>query len=124
LPPNWRADPARLDDFLAALPGRHRYAFEFRDESWNSDDVLAILRKHRAAYCIFDLAGVQSPLTVTADLVYIRLHGPGGKYQRSYSDAALRRWAKRIVEWARGGIDVHAYFDNDDSAYAAHNALR
>ena len=57
----------------------------------------------------------------------LRLHPPArpwGPYQGSYSDAALRTWAKRIRAWTKAGRDVYCYFDNDDSGYAPRNALR
>ncbi|HTA42914.1 MAG TPA: DUF72 domain-containing protein [Bryobacteraceae bacterium] len=124
LPPQWTVNAERLDQFLEALPEGHRYAFEFRNETWNCDDVAKVLRAHRAAYCVFDLAGYQSPLTVTTDFVYVRLHGPGAKYQGSYSDAALRQWAEQIREWKAKRKHVYVYFDNDDSGYAPKNALK
>jgi uncharacterized protein YecE (DUF72 family) len=43
----------------------------------------------------FRFGGYLSPLQITGDSSYIRLHGPGGKYQGSYSDAALKEWAKK-----------------------------
>ena len=124
LPPNWELDVERFSNFLRALPRDHRYAFEFRNASWNVLPIYDLLSKHRAAYCIFDLAGTQSPIEVTADFVYVRLHGPGGKYQGSYSDKALSEWAARISEWRRNLKGVYVYFDNDDSGYAAQNALK
>lgn len=124
LPPNFGVNVARLAAFLEALPGGHRYAFEFRNESWSSPEVLQLLRAHQAAWCSFHLAGFQSPIEITADFTYVRLHGPGGKYQGSYSDAALRSWARRINEWRGDLTAVYVYFDNDDSGYAAHNAMR
>lgn len=81
-----------------------------------------MLERHRAAYRIYDLAGYQSPIEITADFTYIRLHGPGGKYQSSYDAAALRRWADRIAEWRERLGGVYVYFDNDDFGYAAENA--
>lgn len=124
LPPNWEIDIHRLSAFLKALPKHHRYAFEFRNPSWNVQDIYDLLTAHRAAYCIFDLAGFQSPMEVTTDLVYVRLHGPGGKYQGSYSDEALSLWARRIGKWREERRSVYVYFDNDQAGYAAHNALR
>ena len=56
----------------------------------------------------------QSPVTLTADWTYVRLHGPGpGKYQGSYSSSALDGWARRIETWARELKAVFIYFDND-----------
>lgn len=122
LPPHWGVNIERLRAFLDALPGGHRYAFEFRDASWNTPPVYALLRKFRAAYCIFELAGFESPLEITADFTYLRLHGPGGPYQGSYDDRALRAWARRLREWNLRRSYV--FFDNDQAGYAALNALR
>ena len=124
LPPNWEIDVERFAYFLKALPKYHRYAFEFRNATWDVQEIYSLLERHRAAYCIFHLAGFQSPLAVTADLVYVRLHGPGGKYQGSYSDRDLSGWAQRIGDWQREGRTVYVYFDNDQAGYAAHNALK
>ncbi|MFB3813656.1 MAG: DUF72 domain-containing protein [Terriglobales bacterium] len=125
LPPNWNANLERLEQFLRVLPKgkRRRYAFEFRNPTWLTDEVCAVLRRHNAAFCMFDLAGFQTPLEVTADWTYIRLHGPGGKYQGSYTTEQLRAWAGRIRRWARTLRGIYVYFDNDQAGYAAQNAL-
>ena len=123
LPPKWRKNVERLQEFLQALPKRHRYAFEFREPSWHDDAVYSVLRRHNAAYCIYELAGFSTEPHVTADFSYVRLHGPGGKYQGSYSEDILREWSARIVEWSRKLTAVYVYFDNDQAGYAAHNAL-
>lgn len=123
LPPNWELDWKRLRNFIQFLPPDHRYAFEFRNPTWNTPQTYELLARHYIAYCIFDLAGYQSPVEVTADLIYVRLHGPGGKYQGSYSDEALRQWADRIHHWQAEGKDSYVYFDNDEAGYAAENAL-
>lgn len=120
LPPHWNVNAARLRDFLAALPRGGRYAFEFRNETWNRAEVFTVLRRANAAYCIFDLAGYQSPLEVTADFVYVRLHGPDGPYQGSYGRAALRAWIRLLREW---NCAAYVFFDNDQAGYAAQNAL-
>ncbi len=124
LPPNWRSDPERLDEFLGAMPRRRRYAFELRDPSWFNTEIEAVLRKHRAAFCIYDFDRRQSPCTVTADFVYVRLHGPEGKYAGSYSNDALSDWARRLTRWERDGRDAYCYFDNDQAGYAVNDALR
>jgi uncharacterized protein YecE (DUF72 family) len=124
LPPGWNFDEERLSAFLQALPTHHRYAFEFRNQSWDNSRAYELLERHACAYCVFDLAGYQSPLQIISNFSYVRLHGPGGKYQGSYNDAALKAWAKRIENWAQRLKAVYVYFDNDDSGYAAFNALR
>jgi len=121
LPPNWELNLNRLAEFLDLLPPGNRYVFEFRNPTWNTAETCALLSRHNAGYCIFDLAGYVSPHHITANFAYIRLHGPGAKYQGSYSDSALQCWAQRIKAWNR---DVYIYFDNDDSGYAPQDALR
>ncbi len=122
LPPRWKKDVDRLRCFLQALPRYHLFAFEFREPSWNDADVLEVLRRHNAAYCIYELAGYHTPFTVTADFSYVRLHGPGGKYQGKYSAAQLETWAERIAEWRKSLRAVYVYFDNDQAGFAAENA--
>ena len=124
LPPNWELDIERLTNFLALLPPHHRYAFEFRNATWNIRQTYDLLARYNIAYCIFHLAGLLSPIQVTANFTYIRLHGPGGKYQGSYSDDALSDWANQIQKWQRELKAVYVYFDNDQAGYAAANALR
>lgn len=124
LPPNWEVNEDRLAAFLTLLPRYRRCVFEFRNPSWNTRRVYQLLAKYNAAYCIFDLAGFLSPSEITADFSYVRLHGPGGKYQGSYSDAALKEWARKIADWKKKLSAVYVYFDNDDSGYAPKDALR
>ena len=123
LPPRWRCDPERLAAFLAALPPTHRYTFELRDPTWHDPAVYRLLEQQNAAFCIYDLAGFQSPLQLTADFAYVRLHGPDGAYQGSYSPAALETWAGRIRAWQRTLDAVYVYFDNDADAHAVEDAL-
>lgn len=124
LPPWWEVNLERLEEFLRALPRRRRYGFEFRNATWHSDEVYALLRKHNAAFCAFDIAQFQSPVVITADFAYVRLHGPGpGRYQGSYSRDALSNWARRIRAWAKDLKAVYVYFDNDMAAFAPHNTL-
>lgn len=125
LPPRWRCNAERLDSFLAALPSGYRYAVELRDESWFDEAVYDVLRRHEAAFCIYDFAGRRSPDVVTADFVYLRLHGPGEKaYQGSYSARRLATLAARIDGWRREGRDCFAFFDNDSEGNAPRDARR
>jgi len=120
LPPRFPRNSERLESFLEALPQGHRYAFEFRDESWQDAETYRILRKYEAGWCIYDLAGFQSSMEITADLTYVRLHGPGNAYQGKYGFADLERWCKRIQDWQLA--DSWIYFDNDQAGYAVENA--
>ena len=123
LPPHWRVNTERLMNLLEILPRDLRYAFEFRELSWMSDEVESVLNKFNAAFCIYELAGYHSPLRVTADFTYVRLHGPDlGKYQGSYSDERLRDWARQIETWTTELKAIYIYFDNDQFGYAPANA--
>lgn len=124
LPPSWNINLERLAHFLTLLPKHYRYTFEFRNHSWYGDELYELLKSHNCAFCIYELAGHLSPLPVTADFVYVRLHGPGDKYQGSYSEQDLLKWAKFAAEWQQQGHDVFIYFDNDQAGYAAFNAQR
>ena len=124
LPDRFKPDPARLAGFIDALPQAQRYAFEFRDPAWFEPAVLEVLAERKAALCLYEFAGREAPLEMTADFVYIRLHGPEDAYQGSYADAALGRWAERIRGWAQQGRDIYCYFDNDERAFAPRNAAR
>ncbi len=123
LPPGWRFNGPRLEDFLQALPGDCRYALEMRDPTWLNEEAYEALRRHGVAFCIYDLAGRQSPRLLSAGFVYLRLHGPGGAYQGCYSREFLAGLAGDIRAWAEEGREVFCYFDNDEAAYAAQNAL-
>ena len=123
LPPRWRCNPERLAAFLKALPKNRECAFELRDPSWHNPEVYALLRRYNAAFCIYELAGFESPQVITADFAYIRLHGPAAyAYGGSYSDRALETWAERIRAWKQLRR-VYVYFDNDEAGYAVRNAL-
>lgn len=124
LPPGWKINLPRLESFLSFLPPDHRYVFEFRNKTWYQPDVYQILEKYNCAFCIYDLGHQLSPLKVTADFVYIRLHGPGDNYQGSYSAEMLQHWKERCIEWQHTGADVYLYFDNDEKGYAAMNAMK
>lgn len=122
LPPRWRANNPRLESFLAALPAGQRAAFEFRDTSWFDDTMFRVLERYRAALCISHLAGHTSPIELTADFLYVRLHGPGEAYQGRYGRHRLAPWAERIRSWCEQGRDVFCYFDNDQAGYAPQDA--
>ncbi|WP_225981829.1 MULTISPECIES: DUF72 domain-containing protein [Acidithiobacillus] len=122
LPPHWRRNAKRLERFLRVLPSGHCYAFEMRDPSWHHPEIYALLKAYNAAFCIFDIAGFQSPIQLTTDFAYIRLHGPSlSAYAGCYTTEALRAWAARIRTWDLR--TVYVYFDNDQAAYATRNAL-
>jgi uncharacterized protein YecE (DUF72 family) len=122
LPPNLKYNRERLQKFLEYLPKAQQYVFEFRNKDWYCEEVYDLLTRHNCAFCIFELAGDYTPEIVTADFVYVRLHGPGeNKYQGSYTDNQLNDWAKKCKKWQRKSLDVFIYFDNDEKGYAGFN---
>jgi uncharacterized protein YecE (DUF72 family) len=123
LPPSWKINLERLEDFLKLLPSGIHYTFEFRNQSWYGAALYKLLTTYHCAFCIYELDGHLSPLPVTTDFVYIRLHGPGAKYQGSYDTESLMKWAKFAQTYQQQGKDVYLYFDNDQAGYAAFNAL-
>lgn len=125
LPPRFARDAARLSDFLALLPRGRRFAFEFRDPSWHDDSVYDVLVEYNAAFCPFELAALACPRVVTADFVYVRLHGRTARYRGAYPQAALADWAEWLGKNMAAGRDVYVFFDNTDEAdHAVRDALR
>jgi uncharacterized protein YecE (DUF72 family) len=170
-PPSFQFDADRLEAFFELLPrdtvsalclarrrdarvkGRCRlaidanrplrHAIEIRHESFLVPGFVELLRRQRIALVVADTAG-KWPFVedVTADFVYVRLHGDKVLYASGYSDAALDSWAERIRAWSAGGEragarristdaaaprrsrDVYCYFDNDMKVKAPFDALR
>jgi uncharacterized protein YecE (DUF72 family) len=170
LPPSSKFDADRLAAFFALLPrttrdaaelaARHdawmrgrvwfdvresqplRHALEVRHPSFETPDFIRLLRQHDIALVVADTAGKWPFLEdVTADFVYVRLHGDEELYASGYSDSALASWAKKIAAWSRGteapgvrtlgpaasrraaGRDVYVYFDNDVKVRAPFDAM-
>jgi len=124
LPPNFHADCDRLNSFFKLLSRRRRYCFEFRHPSWYQPSVIKILSQRNAALCLSDHHDAPAPWERTADFVYIRGHGPGGRYKGHYSKRTLSQWATRIESWKGQGYDVFVYFDNDQKSAAPADALK
>jgi len=167
-PPTFRFDEALFDTFLALLPhdteqaqsvaehfdkhmrGRTdlaidarrpiRHAVEIRNASFVEPAFVELLRKHRVALVVADTGG-KWPYRedVTADFMYLRLHGPEEMYASGYTGAALDRWSERITDWSDGSQpadahliverkptrhkrDVFCYFDNDVKVNAPFDA--
>jgi uncharacterized protein YecE (DUF72 family) len=168
-PPSFRFDPERMKRFLELLPkdtehalslARHRerrmvgrvrlaidaprplrHAVEIRHESFIDESFVQMLHEHNVALVVADTAG-KWPYRedVTADFLYLRLHGDKELYASGYTDEALYRWAARIEAWSAGfqpddahlistGFkpkpcrrDVYCYFDNDIKVKAPFDA--
>jgi uncharacterized protein YecE (DUF72 family) len=170
LPPNFKFDAERIERFFSLLPhdleqaqalalkhearmkpdrvaleidANHklRHALEIRNDSFIDPAFVALLRKYKVALVVADTAGKWPYYEdVTADFIYIRLHGAEELYASGYSDEALDRWANRIRAWSTGGQpddaklisdkppharvsrDVYCYFDNDIKVRAPFDA--
>ena len=124
LPPRWRRNVERLDEFLTIAPTTMRWAVEMRDESWLHDDVFEVLRRHGAALCIHDLIE-DHPWVMTTDWTYVRFHGPNAirsPYWGRYHDHRLQPYADRLNDELARGRDVYAYFNNDYEGHAVPDA--
>jgi uncharacterized protein YecE (DUF72 family) len=153
LPERLKFDAEVLDTFLAILPrstaeaavlaaehdvrldGRAftavdesrplRHALEVRSETFVAPEAVDLLAKHGVALVVADTAG-RWPLVreLTADFVYVRLHGAEELYSSGYTDDVLASWAADIRTWLDSGRDVYLYFDNDMKVHAPFDALR
>jgi uncharacterized protein YecE (DUF72 family) len=169
-PPQMKFTPGLFEDFFRLLPrtttaattlaqrrdermqGREtlvslanhrlRHAIEVRHESFVDPVFIALLRRYRIAWVVADTPRPW-PLfeDVTADFVYMRLHGSTELYNSRYTGEELERWARFMRTWAEGGQpadarlispepaparsgrDVYCYFDNTDKLHAPDNAL-
>jgi len=116
LPPVLKKDVPRLRAFLELLPRAHRAAFEFRHESWFTDEVYAALKSAGAALCLSEREdNAPPPLVETAAWGYVRLR------LETYADADLEQWARRLAQtkWS----EVYAYFMHEPTAPAYAQAL-
>jgi len=125
LPATFHAHYERLEPFLRALSSWRsvRHAVEFRHPSWFNSTTAALLAGHGVAVCQSDSADWPLWDAVTADMIYVRLHGHTRTYASAYRRSTLERWAQRIGRWNAEGRDVHVYFDNDAEGAAPGNAL-
>jgi uncharacterized protein YecE (DUF72 family) len=107
LPPYFKKDAPRLQDFLRLLPPQRCAAFEFRHQSWFDQEVFELLRQHQAVLCIAEAENeLEIPFVSTADWGYLRLRRP------DYGDAELEAWAKRVHDqhWR----DVFVFFKHEE----------
>ena len=124
LPPNFKADTNRLGNFFKMLPNKRRYSFESRDSSWYAPRILKMLAEQNISLCLSDHHDAPAPWKRTADFVYLRGHGPGGRYKGHYSEKTLTEWARLIRSWKKQANDVYVYFDNDQKSAAPADALK
>ncbi|HEX6131191.1 MAG TPA: DUF72 domain-containing protein [Actinomycetota bacterium] len=120
-PPRFPADVGLLRELLSTLPAAMRPAFEFRDPSWERDDVLATLDAAGAAWVLADRPDARVTPHVTGGWTYVRFHR-GRRVAFGYTAAKLRTWADRIA--ALPASDAWIYFNNDPGGAAVRDAAR
>ena len=137
LPPSFRYDPSRLEQFFQLLPRsasaaellarKHdsrldqrawtearglrplRHALEVRHSSFENVEFIALLRKHDVALVVADTAGKWPFMEdITSDFVYVRLHGDAQLYVSGYGPEAIKGWAKKVRAWSRGSPPAEA----------------
>jgi uncharacterized protein YecE (DUF72 family) len=122
LPPSLQKDLELLETFIGLLPKAPVAVFEFRNNSWYGPETFELLRRFNAGLCIHDMPGRQSPREITAEVIYVRLHGSAGKYSGNYPDSELSKWAKWLSEHAKEVRRIFVYFNNDVGGHAIKNA--
>ncbi len=111
---------SRLESFLELLPLSIRHAFEFRDSSWFTEDINALLEKYNSALVIAQSGVFPANRLINKNFVYIRFHGPTSLYTSGYSIEQLKQWALKIRKYAETH-DVYVYFNNDAKGHALDN---
>ncbi|MEA2552612.1 MAG: hypothetical protein QOJ65_788 [Fimbriimonadaceae bacterium] len=126
LPPFMKKNADRLRTFAEQLqtwPGVW-HVMEFRNTSWFDKEIAGILEEFNLVNCISDAGSFERWDAVTADAVYVRLHGKPNTYWDWYTEDELADWGKKVTNWTREGREVYVYFDNDAQGAAPWNALK
>jgi uncharacterized protein YecE (DUF72 family) len=108
LPPTFRCDLGRLEAFLALVPDDVRTAFEFRHDSWLTDEVYALLSARNAALCIADFGDKTTPVRATAKHGYFRLRDEG------YQPADIARWADAVLAQSAHWEETWVFFKHEE----------
>lgn len=124
----------RLEEFLKLITQSYnpKYAMEFRHETWCTEKIYKLLRKYNTAWVIADSprypilrqSSGQEAEVITADFVYIRMHGSKVLFASKYTDKELKDLAQKIKKWQKQGLDVYCYFNNDFQGYAIENSKK
>ncbi len=123
----------RLESFLKLISvsqrlgqrksARIKYAFEFRHQSWCDKKIYNLLQKYKVAWVIADSPIYPKAEEVTANFVYIRMHGSKVLFSSNYTKKELEDLAQKIKKWLKTA-DVYIYFNNDAYGYAIENAKK
>jgi uncharacterized protein YecE (DUF72 family) len=128
LPPSLAFDPevaGHLFKLLKKDYAARSFALEVRHKSWLEPEALGLM-KHYSIALVLSESGNRFPYAelVTARSIYIRFHGPNGRYNTSYDEATLQRFARLFLPWQHQGHELWIFFNNDFYGYAIQNALR
>ena len=133
-PPSFKTnqeDVKRLEKFLKDITSLtikqynnfiKRFAFEFRHKSWCDKKIYNLLKKYKVAWVIADSPRYPRADEVTADFIYIRMHGSQTMFSSKYTKKELSLLAEKIKKWQEQGIDIYCYFNNDFHGFAIENA--
>jgi uncharacterized protein YecE (DUF72 family) len=124
LPPNFKKNAKRLEQFLKRLPRRLTHAIEFRHPSWLDEEISKLLIQYGAANVSVSSQAMPMQFDVTTDFVYVRFHGLSGGAAHHYTNHELEPWADHLRDCARRGITGFVYFNNDANTRAPLNALQ
>ncbi len=113
LPPNMKADPQLLQEFIATIPKGVQAAFEFRHDSWFADDVFSLLNEYNRALCVAETEERVTPDVITADFCYYRYRKP------EYTLEERRGMVRRMHEHLASGRDTYAYFKHEETPQGA-----
>jgi uncharacterized protein YecE (DUF72 family) len=116
LPPNMKADAALLQESLNTLPRAVPTAFEFRHESWLTDEIFTILKSCNRALCVAETEERNTPDVVTADFCYYRYRKP------TYTPEERESMVARQRQHLSAGRDVFAYFKHEETPQGARYA--
>jgi uncharacterized protein YecE (DUF72 family) len=117
LPPNLKADAGLLEEFTVAIPRAVQAAFEFRHDSWFTEEIFSLLKRQNRALCIAETEERVTPDVITADFCYYRYRKP------TYSPDERRAMLGRMEEHLRSGRDVFAYFKHEETPQGAMYAV-
>ncbi|MCX8064743.1 MAG: DUF72 domain-containing protein [Candidatus Hydrogenedentes bacterium] len=127
MPPSYVPDIDQMDKFFDQwfdlFPGV-RLALELRNKKAFGEEVFDFLGKRCVCLVLEDYRGCEIEDVITTDWVYIRRHGPSGRYRGEYDEIQLERDARKIGNWLKRGMDVYVFFNNDFGGYAPKNALQ
>lgn len=124
-PPSFIPDINLLNEFFFAWMEVFKntlLAVELRNKKCFKEEVFDVMRKHNISLCLEDYKGCGIDDVMTADWLYIRRHGPTGRYQGEYTHQQLKIEAEKIKQYLKLGKDVFIFFNNDFDGYAPKNA--